>query len=119
MWRRHFVVIGVVAHSRRVEKALLKKSRAQNKRVKGKGATTSDDEAVSCPEPPATGCLTKEGVDGIMKAFEGAVVAISNVRRTTKKKGLYFIVFVLLDCSCCLLSDAAGHLWYWTTTFVK
>jgi hypothetical protein len=87
----------------------------KEKSNKGKGVTTSDDEVeVEHPEPctppeavvPApTGCLTKEGVDGIMAAFEGAVVAISNVS-SLPKETLSFAV-----ASCCLLGDDGCLVW--------
>jgi hypothetical protein len=72
------------------------------KAPKGKGAASEGDDYVSaehpevpvepehpmepeppiaCPDVPAAtgGCLTVEGVNGIMTAFEGAVIAISDV----------------------------------------
>jgi hypothetical protein len=57
--------------------------------------------AVDCPEVAPQGCLTVEGVNGIIQAFEGAVVAISNVRsRISKKQGSRLCRSF---CSCCLL----------------
>jgi hypothetical protein len=69
----------------------------KEKAPKGKGGAPSegDDEVsaehpeepvvpehpIACPEVVEGGCLTVDGVNGIMQAFEGAVVAISNVSR--------------------------------------
>jgi hypothetical protein len=46
----------------------------------GGGSDCKDTDAKPAAVAAPTGCLTKEGVNAIIKAFEGAVVAISDVR---------------------------------------
>jgi hypothetical protein len=59
--------------------------------------------AEPCVVPTPTRCLTKAGVNGVLAAFEGAVVAISNVSSWPKKRCHLLLLIVV----CLLMMDVS------------